>query len=686
MKKRYSRRQFLGYSAATSGAVILAACNSSSSGGTNGDDSSNGSGLPDIEGAELVTDPSDFPSGFNERPEFAEMVAAGTLPPVAERIGQDPLVLRPLDDIGTYGGTIRKGFLDSADPQNANRSFAGPDSLLYWDPTRQQVIPNIARDFELSDDLTELIIHLRRGMRWSDGTPAPADDIIFWRNDLSLNRDLSTGAPSMRVNGQDVLVERIDDFTVLYRSPSPHPLLPSYLASGSSRDVGGQTNGFLAAGGGFSPKHYVSQFLPAYTSQAAADALAAYAGFNGYAQFVQNRITWNLNPELPTLTPWITAQAANQPPWRLAPNPYSVWVDTDGNQLPYIGEITMDLVGNPDVLVLRASNGEFDYQDRSLAVANLPVLVENQERGDYTVHQTPSEQSDFGVIFNLAYDGDPVLGELIRTVEFRRALSLGIERDQINEAFFLGLSTPSAPLPSETSPYFPGEEWRTKWATHDREQANQLLDEIGLTDTDADGFRLRPDGSGPIRLDYRATVLFADFPAIGEMIKGQWADIGIDMNVEQVETSFMIELVNANEIMVTGHQVSTDDPFLKPSGVVLAEAGPASRAFGFPYMRWFASNGRDGVEPPDSLRELKDATEMWREALQLPDEERIEVGKELYRLAVDQVWSIGIVAYGLVVNGMYLASNRLRNVPGRVLNSEYQRSPANTLPQTFYYE
>src|SRR5262245_798463 len=243
MSERYTRRWFIGYGTAAAGFVtLLPACSSGSSsssqtvrgaqtgttrvgstgsaanadGGSEGGDGSR-PGLPDIESAELVTDPAQYPTTFHERPEFAAMVEAGTLPPVAERIGQDPLVLRPLKDtVGTYGGTIRRAYKGVADYKNASFFNSGPDTLFYWDRTRRELTPWVAKDYEVSDDGREMVLHLRHGMRWSDGHPFTADDIIFWRDDISLNPDLPGLGASLLVDGKPVRVEKVDDFTVHY--------------------------------------------------------------------------------------------------------------------------------------------------------------------------------------------------------------------------------------------------------------------------------------------------------------------------------------------------------------------------------------------------------------------------------------------------------------------------------------
>ena len=99
----------------------------------------------------------------------------------------------------------------------------------------------------------------------------------------------------------------------------------------------------------------------------------------------------------------------NDPPWEFEANPYSIWVDTAGNQLPYIHKLSMAGAEDREVLMLNAVACEYDFQDRHLQVASLPVLLDNQERSGYTIHRTPGEESDFGVRINLAYDADPVI-------------------------------------------------------------------------------------------------------------------------------------------------------------------------------------------------------------------------------------------------------------------------------------
>jgi peptide/nickel transport system substrate-binding protein len=662
------------------GALVLSAC----TGDSGGDSGPGGAELPAIEGGEVVTDESRFPASFQESPEFAERVKAGTLPPVAQRIGQDPLVIAPVHDIGSYGGTLRRGFIGVEDLQNANLFCAGPDNLLYWDYRHERVIPNIARGFEWNADFTELTVSLRRGMRWSDGEPFTADDIIFWREDINLDPSVGIGSIALRIDGKDVAIDKVDDHTVVYRSPAPYAALPEFLAG--LTDIGGLSYGGSSGGGGFAPKHYLSQLLPKYTSESASNAKAKAAGFDSWPLYLLNQSSWYLNPDLPMLTPWVVTRPINDPPWEFAANPYSVWVDTEGNQLPYIGKITMSDAADTQVLALRAVAGDFDFQDRGLQVESLPVLVKNESKSDYTIHQAPGEAIDCAVTLNLAYEKSPEIGELLRTTDFRRALSLGVDRHEINQTFFLGTSVPTATVPSDTSDFFPGGEWRNKWAEHDVEQANLLLDDIGLTDKDDDGFRLLPSGKGRIRLAIESSISKVDFPAIGESVRRQWRQLGIEATNETVDGILGVERIAANEAMISLNTINgTEDPSVAPYGLVPAISGASSNIIGAPYVEWFLTNGASGTEPPKSLELLTEAVELYREGLQMPEGERLELIRQMCELHADQVWSIGIVGFGLSTYGLYYANNSLGNVPARTLNNSQMKNPTIALPMTFYY-
>ena len=444
-----------------------------------------------LEGATIVTDAAAWPKTFQEAPQLAELVKSGKLPQVKDRIPAEPMVLKPVHSVGKYGGTWRRGFTGPGDVENGNRINAS-DKLLFWDYTGTKIVPSVAKGVEMSADGKTYTISLRKGMKWSDGAPFTADDFVFWFEDLYSNRDIvPTPIPDMTVNGKPGKVVKVDETTVKFEFDDPYFLFYDLLA-GDTLIGGGQSvrqsQGFTF--GAYAPKHYLKQYLPKYSSLEAVNAIAKQEGYENWVKLIHFKKDWSLNVDVPTLGPWRTTRPINTPTWVLERNPYYYAVDTAGNQLPYIDRIVMTLSQDTEILNLRAIAGEYDLQERHIDLGKLPVIIENQKKGNYTLHlDTAINGSDTTLQINSSYRADPEIGKWLANADFRRALSMGIDRNQLNETFFLGVGTPGSAVPGEDSPYFPGKEWRTKWSTLDLAQANALLDKIGLTKKDSEGYR-----------------------------------------------------------------------------------------------------------------------------------------------------------------------------------------------------
>ena len=235
-----------------------------------------------LEGPTVVTDAAQLPKAFKEAPAFAELVKTGKLPPVAERIGQDPLVIKPLHEIGKYGGIWRHGFTGPGDQWNGFRAASGPDHLLFWDYTGDKIVTNVARGYELQDGGKATVVQLRRGMKWSDGVPFTADDFMFAWEDLYQHKELyPSGSVLMSIDGKPGRIEKIDEFTVRYVFPEPYYLFPAMLAGStaiSAHSFQGDPSGVPT----FAPAHYLKQFLPKHAGQAKVDELAKSNNFDNW--------------------------------------------------------------------------------------------------------------------------------------------------------------------------------------------------------------------------------------------------------------------------------------------------------------------------------------------------------------------------------------------------------------------
>ncbi|HEY0417918.1 MAG TPA: ABC transporter substrate-binding protein, partial [Acetobacteraceae bacterium] len=481
-----------------------------------------------LEGPAIITDPALLPKHFGEAPALAEQVRAGKLPPVEARIPAEPMVIQPLRETGKYGGTWRRGFIGPGDSENGNRLRSG-DKLIFFDASGTKLAPSVAKGWEVSEDGKRTTIFLRRGMKWSDGAPFTADDFVFWYEDMLANRDIvAAPPPEFMAGGKVGRIVKLDETTVAFDFDTPYFLFIRLLA-GDTLMGGGQSR-LQSDGqsyGPYAPAHYLKQFLPKYSSAEVLNAQARSSGAQSWLDLFKQKSDWRLNRELPTLSAWVMTSPINTTQWVLERNPYFYAIDSAGNQLPYIDRIVLTLSENPDVINLRAIAGEYDYQERFIDLAKLPVLVENAKRSGYKVHLDPGFNGGDSVLFpNLTYKGDPEIARWLGNADFRRALSLGIDREQLNETFWLGLGTAGSAIPDPIMPESPGEAWRGKWSKYDPARANKMLDAIGLAKKDGEGFRLRGDNGQRLRIEVTvAQTLSPTWPQQMEMIAQHWRRI-----------------------------------------------------------------------------------------------------------------------------------------------------------------
>jgi peptide/nickel transport system substrate-binding protein len=633
-----------------------------------------------LEGPMVITDTAQYPKSFKEAPALAQLVKDGKLPPVEQRIGQDPLVIKPLHETGKYGGTWRRGFTGPADTSNGLRAIQH-DKLLFFDYTGSKLMPHIAKGWEVSPDGKVTTLHLRRGMKWSDGQPFTADDFVFFYQDVYLNKELRPSPIAVMISGgKPVVVEKVDTYTVRWTSAEPYYLLPTVFAA--VLGVGHHSRFGRDALGSFAPAHYLKQFLPKYAGQEKLDAMAKEQKLDNWVNLFKNKNDSARNVDLPVVTAWKLATPITGPTWTFERNPYSIWVDTDGNQLPYIDKCTMTLAENLEVLNLRAIAGEYDEQARHVDIGKLPVLLDNQQRGNYKVYLDPSDQgADVAIFINQNFDGDPEIAKWLRNRDFRAALSMSVDRAQVNETFVLGLGELGSAAPGDRTVYSPGPEFRKLNATLDAAAANALLDKIGLDKKDAEGYRLRTDGKGRLRIEVQTYLGFLQFTRIMEMIKTHWQKVGIDLQVSELERSLFGRRVQANE-----HQMSVDTQWGADDmwgHIVLFFPFDSGSALGPKYGLWFASGGQQGTEPTGAMRQVMD---LWRKGFTVPDKERVDIGKQIWKTALDDVWLISVVTNSPASQGVRVVKNNMGNIPERQWNSAVSDNPSIAHPETFFFK
>ncbi|RIK39789.1 MAG: hypothetical protein DCC55_17000 [Chloroflexi bacterium] len=521
-----SRRTFLRLSATTTAGIVATAC-----GGAAAPPQAVAPAEP---AAEAAVAPAGPPTQFNEAPMLAERVARGELPPVDERLPENPLVIEGLDGIGNYGGLWRMGFSGQADGtaagQVVNRGLLSIDHNL-------EVVPMLAESWEVSDDATEFTFHLRRGIRWSDGEPLDAEDVLFWYYDIIRHQDLTPAVPEWLtsvVDGERVPVEVTapDAYTIKFTFASPNSLF--YLSGGIVLNIPA------------SPKHYMSQFHADYADEAELEQTVAAAGADNWAALFQDKENARLNPDRPTHSPWVQTNAWDSELVTFERNPYFWTVDPVGNQLPYIDRLNFRLFQDPDVYALWAVNGEIDCQARHVRTSDLTVLKEGEARGDYTV-QFWRWTAVLGIHFNMTAK-EPRLRELFQARDFRIAVSLGVDRDEINELVYNGLGTFMQYGPPADSPlHYP--KLSEAYLDYDPDQANALLDGLGYTERDSEGYRLWNDGSGErIRWTMLGGAQASDEAL---MVLDDLKALGFEVNYRGVDRSLSIASHQSNDVECT---------------------------------------------------------------------------------------------------------------------------------------
>ena len=611
----------------------------------------------------------------NEAPMLADRVAAGDLPPVDERLPDAPEVIAPYETVGTYGGTLRR-VLGGSNDHNSILRVVSPQGLTRWKADFSGVIPNVAESWTTNAEGSEFTFKLREGMRWSDGHPLTADDIMFYVEDLLQNEEFYPNAPARYVvGGEPMTAEKIDDYTVTLKFAAPYGTFLTELATPLAQEP------VLWA------KHYCSQFHPAYNPnvQDLVDATEAVEDWPGLFRLrcgeVEAPNRW-ANAERPTLDPWVVVgdgYDAGATQVVMERNPYFWQVDTDGNQLPYIDRLEMNVVQDNQAIVLEAIAGNIDMQRRRIdGLANKPVFAENAASGGYEILDMINSNSNVMAIhFNHTHK-DPVMRELLRNRDVRVALSLAIDRDEIIDIVYQGLGEPWQIGPRPTHVLY-NEQLGRQHTEYDPDRANELLDAAGYADRDGEGYRLLPDGR---RLTFNVQYTGIEQPDWGdalEIIDEQWEEIGVDLNVSSVERSIYYSRGEANEhdFMVWGAPGGLD-PTLSPRDVLAVH--PQASWFAIPWTRWYLSGGSDGEEPSETMVERLALYDAFK---QEPDQEKaLDIFRQIHQIAADEFEIIGI---SLAPNLVGVVSTELHNVPRQIPASWMYPDPGPTLPQTYFY-
>ena len=576
---------------------------------------------------------------------------------LANRIPAEPLVVAPYKSIGKYGGTYNN--LSNA-PEAGTAGFMSMRhvNLVRYSDDLQTVVPNVAKGWKWNDDYTQLTFFLRKGHKWSDGHPFTADDVKYWYDNLALNSDVMEKPKDYTlVAGVRMEVEVIDPQTVRFNLPAPKPGLLAHFGSSFAQ--------------GFQPKHFLSKWDPKLNPQA--DAMAQAAGFEngldvlsayfGNSDWMDTPSPMLRNPDkagnLPAdTTPTLESHIyiADSPDGRhLVANPYFFQVDTQGQQLPYINEQDEIYVNDNEVRILKLINGEVSFKSQTLQMAMSPILLEKQASGNYSMQIKP-EIAAPTFAFNVTSE-DLEKRKVFGDLRFRQAMSVAIDRDEINDVAFFGQGVPQQYIAFSPAPNFIDPKWAKHMAEHDPAKANALLDEVGMKDTDGDGFRELPNGDKLV-----LNLQFATQGIAGEVVElvGQhWSEVGIQTTVKEVTPDEFRSAQSSNRLDVTmwrkGHPLAiiqgNNNMFVPPF-----ESYFFLRT-GMLWAEYIDSNGANGVRPPEWVYSMIDDINAFQSE-PAGTAASDEIGARLVESMVNQTLFIGTV----LAQGPIYHHNSLKNV------------------------
>ncbi len=635
-----SRREFMRVSGVATAGLVAVACGA---GGEPQEEMAAEPAADEAPAAEAAA-PAASDSMYSEAPMLAEMVAAGDLPPVDERLPASPAVLEAVEQVGKYGGTIRRGFKGVSDRWGPTKM---QNESLTWYNMDLTLRPNMVESWETNDDATMWTFNLREGLKWSDGSPFDSDSFTWWYENHFSNTDLSpavsrrwgTGTPRV-----PMVVSAPDKTTVMMTFEHPKPLFAFDVTRSHC----------------FSPGHYMKQFhIDLTDDKAALEAQIDEAGVDSWDQYYIDRNWWYLNPDRPNIGPWLSKNELSSELFLMERNPYFWQVDEEGQQLPYIDKVTHRLFDTNDVFNLRVINGEVDFQSRHIQTGNFTLYKENEDAGDYRVIIGTSTRHE--VVTPNQGAQDPRVRELFQNRDVRIAMSLAVDREALNELVWDGLLTPRQYSPLDQSPQYYAK-LTEAYAGYDPDRANQLLDDAGYAERDADGFRLWKDGSGETLsfiIEGTSQPGTPEEDSVLTIIK-YYAEIGLKATYKGMERSLYTEHWSANTqdaVYWGGYRDLL--PILTPSPWIGTELDrPWAGAFG----RWKVDENDANGEPPPDGHFLWDIWAIWDQVSAEPDPATRD---ELFFQILD-IWAeeIPIVGYLGQSPALIIMKNQMHNYIG----------------------
>lgn len=606
-------------------------------------------------------------SGAKEAPDLAARVESGNLPRLSKRLPAEPLVVEPVDRIGTYGGTWQTALLGPADTSWLSRTM-GYEGLVRWSPDWSEIIPDLAESFEANTEGTEFRFRIRPGIKWSDGEAFTADDVVFAQNDIYNNEEI------LPAEENRAMAEKVDDHTVMIRFERPNGLFLQEQATGTGADLITK------------PRHYLERFHEKYNPDI--DQLVQEEGFEDWVQLIDSKAgisdssSYWMNPDIPTLFPWMVSEPLGAGSRLVAVrNPYYWKVDPNGRQLPYIDSVVFELVQDAEVMLTKALNGELSMHVRHFnTLQNKPVLARNRQSGDYRFFETRWSDMNTAIIaLNLTHQ-DAMLREIFNNRDFRIGLSHAIDRQEIIDLVYQKQGEPWQTSPRPESDLY-DEEMAKQYIEYDPDLANRHLDRAGYSARNDEDIRLGPDET-PISF----TIDFAigsipEWMDVLELVREYWLAIGIDARIRQMDRSLFYERKEANQhdANIWGGGGGWKDAFMNP---IWYFPFNTESNYAIPWAQWYTSGGQDGEEPPEPTKKQMDIFDNGVGGT-TDEDEQIRLMRDVIAIAKEQFYVIGI---NLTPPGFGIVGNDFHNVPESMPFSSPYPTPGPTNPEQYFID
>ncbi|MBN2117586.1 MAG: ABC transporter substrate-binding protein [Anaerolineales bacterium] len=664
-KRKFTRREFLKISAFTA-AGALAACTPPAP--TASPEAP--TAAPAVP-ASATPPPAAAGPAYQEPPMLADLVEQGKLPPVLERLPENPWVAPVFESNGKSGGIVRRAFTGPGDKWGMSKIC---DRALVWFDNDLVMQPRMCESWEVNDDGTEWTFHLRKGTKWSDGVEHTSKDVLWWYEHEATNETLFPGLTEGRWftgTGETKKMMEVtapDDYTFTFKYAEPKPLLIYTMGR----------QGVAA------PAHYMKQWIPDTADDP--DKLAAAvtaAGFESWDKYyIDNRRFWFWNPDLPHFGGWIAKNDLNEEKWVIERNPYFFGVDSDGMQLPYLDGMHSRLFSDGQVFNLWLTNGEIDFQARRVQVGDYTLLKENEASGDYKVVVCPAARH-MVVVLNQASKNEQ-LRSFFMNRDVRIALSLALNRKGINELNYLGLGTPRQYSPLTMSPQY-HEKLSNAYIEYNPRKANEMLDAAGYAAKDADGFRKYSDAEDAETIFF---VMEGQFGAgtpdedAGQQIVKMFKAVGVKCEYKFVETTLYNQHYTSNDMDAAFWFADRTVVPLGAEGLIFR--GIASdRPFVDAYNKFFDDPENPiAIEPPQDhyIRKIRD---LWEQVLVTgnPDKQN-----ELFAQMLD-IWAEELPMIGVVgeLPALTVVKNGLKNF-GPSPNDDTTGDEYVLNPETLFWE